>query len=79
MTPKENGKQFRDMVEQIEDVEDTEKFWTPLFNFNDYQETTAAPLVPPPTICKRCGLVLSPTMGYVCPDLLCPTFMQVTC
>ena len=35
---------------------------------------------PYPTInnsrCSKCGLILSNTMGYVCGDLYCPTFVK---
>ena len=36
------------------------------------------PTIGPKAICQRCGLDLSKTMGYVCPQFDCPSQMKVT-
>ncbi len=37
------------------------------------------PSLYPRNRCSKCGMILENVMGYVCADISCPTFPQVTC
>ena len=46
--------------------------------------TPTPPLLPPQVplttaTCSRCGLKLDGVMGYVCPQIDCPTFLNARC
>lgn len=42
-----------------------------------YPPPTPGPSFPPFT-CSRCGMRLDRVMGYVCTDIYCPTFTNIT-